>query len=283
MAAQRSGRSKGDKARDSSGEEDGHAVRLQKILAAAGFASRRGAEELIRAGRVTVNGKQAGLGDKADPMRDEIAFDGERIRQESPTYWVVNKPNGLVTTVQDPHGRPTVMQLLPDGIGRIHPVGRLDRDSCGLLLMTNDGDLTQRLLHPSHRSEKEYRVVVKGQVEPRVLERLRRGVRMEDGPSAPVGVGSVRFDSDTQRTTMLLTLTEGRKRQIRRMLLQLGHPVRKLTRIRIGPLRLGRLGVGAARPLDSAEVAELKKYAAHLDRAPRPRSLRTSVSRRARR
>jgi len=150
-------------------------------------------------------------------------------------------------------------------------------------LMTNDGDLTQRLLHPSHSSEKEYRVVVKGQVETRTLERLRRGVRLEDGPSAPVGVASVRFDPDTQRTTMLLTLTEGRKRQIRRTLLQLGHPVRKLTRIRIGPLRLGRLAVGSARPLDSKEVSELKKYAAHLDRAPRPRSFRSAVSRRARR
>lgn len=185
MAAERSGRSKGGKAQTPTGQEPGHAVRLQKILAAAGFASRRGAEELIRAGRVTVNGKQAGLGDKADPLRDEIAFDGERIRQERPLYWVVNKPNGLVTTVRDPHGRPTVMQLLPDGIGRIHPVGRLDRDSCGLLLMTNDGDLTQRLLHPSHSSEKEYRVVVKGQVETRPLSACVGVCDWRTGPPLP--------------------------------------------------------------------------------------------------
>ena len=280
MARNRSVGSRGEKAQAQA--SDG-GIRLQKILAAAGFASRRGAEDLIRAGRVTVNGKRAGLGDKGDPTRDEIALDGERIRLERPLYWVVNKPNGLVTTVRDPHGRPTVMQLLPEGVGRVHPVGRLDRDSCGLLLMTNDGDLTQKLLHPSHQSEKEYHVVVKGQVESRTLERLRRGVRLEDGPSAPVGVDSVRFDPDTERTTMLLTLTEGRKRQIRRTLLQLGHPVRKLTRIRIGPLRLGRLPSGSARPLDAEEVRELKKYAAQLDRVKRPRRSRGEAFRRARR
>ena len=280
MGRERSERSGGSRA--GAGSPDG-LIRLQKVLASAGFASRRGAEDLIREGRVTVNGKQAGLGDKADPTRDEIALDGERIRLERPLYWVVNKPNGLVTTVRDPHGRPTVMQLLPEGVGRVHPVGRLDRDSSGLLLMTNDGDLTQKLLHPSHESEKEYHVVVKGQVEPRTLERLRRGVRLEDGPSAPVGVGTVRFDPDTERTTLLLTLTEGRKRQIRRMLLQLGHPVRRLTRIRIGPLKLGRLSSGSARPLDPAEVHELKKYAARLDRARRPRRIRSDAKRSARR
>ena len=280
MAGDRSPRSKDRKA--SAAQAEGP-IRLQKILAAAGFASRRGAEELIRAGRVSVNGKPAGLGDKGDPLNDEITLDGERIRLERPLYWVVNKPNGLVTTVRDPHGRPTVMQLLPEGVGRVHPVGRLDRDSCGLLLMTNDGDLTQKLLHPSHQSEKEYHVVVKGQVEARTLERLRRGVRLEDGPSAPVGVESVRFDPDTERTTMLLILTEGRKRQIRRTLLQLGHPVRKLTRIRIGPLRLGRLPSGSARPLDPEEIRELKKYAANLDRAKRPRRFRGEAARSARR
>lgn len=268
---------------DAGGEGPDGLIRLQKVLAAAGFASRRGAEDLIRAGRVTVNGKQAGLGDKADPTQDEIALDGERIRLERPLYWVVNKPNGLVTTVRDPHGRPTVMQLLPEGVGRVHPVGRLDRDSSGLLLMTNDGDLTQKLLHPSHESEKEYHVVVKGQIEARTLERLRRGVRLEDGPSAPVGVGSVRFDPDTERSTLLLTLTEGRKRQIRRMLLQLGHPVRRLTRVRIGPLKLGRLSPGSARPLDSQEVSELKSYAARLHRTERPRRLRPDAKRSARR
>ncbi len=253
-------------------------IRVQKILAAAGFASRRGAEELIREGRVTINGRTAGLGDKADPLTDDIAFDGERIRPERPQYWAINKPVGLVTTVRDPHGRATVMQLLPDGVGRVHPVGRLDRDSSGLLLMTNDGDLTQRLLHPSHVSEKEYRVIAKGNIESKVLERLRRGVRLDDGPSAPVGVSSVRYDPDSETTTLNLTLTEGRKRQIRRTLLQLGHPVRKLKRIRVGPLRLGRLGTGAARPLTGPEIVELKRYASQLDRAKRPgRSRRHSA------
>ncbi|MFP6638873.1 MAG: pseudouridine synthase [Myxococcota bacterium] len=258
-------------------------IRLQKLLAAAGFSSRRGAEELIRAGRVTVNGRRAGVGDRADPSRDEVALDGERIRPERPLYWVLNKPTGVVTTVRDPHGRSTVMQFLPEGLGRIHPVGRLDRDSSGLLLMTNDGELTQQLLHPSRESEKEYRVHVKGELEPRTLERLRRGVRLDDGPSAPVHVGSVRFEADSQTSRLLLTLTEGRKRQIRRTLFRLGHPVRKLTRIRIGPLRLGRLAVGAARPLRSEEVRALKAYAAGLEQKPRPRRRSRKPSTRAKR
>lgn len=285
MARDRSARPVGARGKStSSPKADGvEGVRLQKLLAAAGFGSRRAAEELIRAGRVTVNGRQAKLGERADLKRDDVALDGERIRPERPLYWVLNKPTGVVTTVRDPHGRSTVMQLLPEGLGRLHPVGRLDRDSSGLLLLTNDGDITQRLLHPSRQSEKEYRVTVKGEVEPPTLERLRRGVRLEDGPSAPVGVGSVRFDADSQTTRLLLTLTEGRKRQIRRTLFRLGHPVRKLTRIRVGPLRLGRLAVGAARPLRAEEVRALKAYAAKLESKPKKRAPRRKPSPRAKR
>ena len=248
-------------------EADGK-IRVQKILAAAGLASRRGSEDLIRSGRVMVNGRKAKLGDCANAIEDEVRVDGERIRRERPRYWMLHKPTAVVTTVSDPHGRQTVMHLLPDGVGSIHPVGRLDRDSSGLLLLTNDGDLTQKLLHPSHQSEKEYRVLVKGEIDAEHISRLEKGIYLEDGRTAPAQVAQVRADPDNGTTSFVLTLTEGRKRQIRRMMLALGRPVKKLVRTRMGPLVLGRLAPGMARPLRAEEVRRLKTYA---DRLPTTR------------
>lgn len=239
-------------------------ARLQKILAAAGFGSRRGCEELIKAGRVSVNGRRAQLGGTADPASDTIELDGERVVVDARRYWLVHKPKDVLTTVNDTHGRRTVMHLLPKGVGRIYPVGRLDRDSAGLLLLTNDGDLAQRLLHPSHESEKEYRVTVKGQVLDRTVARLEKGVHLEDGRTAPAKVAKLHFDADSGMTTFHLTLVEGRNRQIRRAMVALKHPVKKLVRVRMGPLTLGSLPPGGARPLRSAELRALMSYVARL-------------------
>jgi 23S rRNA pseudouridine2605 synthase len=246
-------------------------IRIQKILASAGFASRRGSEDLIRTGRVSVNGRAAVLGDSAELGTDVITVDGERVRIERPRYWMLNKPTSVVTTVSDPHGRKTVMHLLPEGLGPIHPVGRLDRDSSGLLLLTNDGELTQLLLHPSHQSEKDYRVTVKGTLDQEQVEKIQKGLYLEDGRTAPAKLNKLRADPDTGTSTFVLTLIEGRKRQIRRMMLAVGRPVKKLTRIRMGPIVLGRLPVGKARPLRAEEVRGLKAYAAKLKPAPRAR------------
>ena len=242
-------------------------LRLQKVLAAAGVASRRAAEELIRAGRVSVNGKAAEIGCSIDPAIDIVRVDGEKIRAEKPRYWILHKPKGVLTTLADPHGRRTVRDLIPGTAGRVHPVGRLDLDSSGLVLLTNDGALTQKLLHPSRESEKEYRVTFKGELTDRDLKRLRQGVHLDDGPSKPVRIEGLRFESERGISTCQLTLTEGRKRQIRRMLLRVGHPVKKLVRIRMGPIRLGRLGVGLARSLRADEVRALRRYVEDLDAA----------------
>jgi 23S rRNA pseudouridine2605 synthase len=239
-------------------------MRLQKILASSGIASRRAAEELIEQGRVTVNGKTAKLGDSADPAVDRIQYDGERLALSKPSYWLLHKPTGILTTLQDTHGRSTVMDLMPMGLGRLHPVGRLDRDTSGLVLMTNDGAMTHALLHPSRGSEKEYRVIVKGEVDEKTFGRLSRGIHLDDGKTAPARVGSSRYDPEHGLTTFALTLTEGRKRQIRRTLLVLGHPVKKLVRVRMGPLRLGRLAAGKARPLRADELRALKQHVQEL-------------------
>jgi 23S rRNA pseudouridine2605 synthase len=235
---------------------------------------------LIRTGRVAVNGRTAKLGDSAVLGSDVVTVDGERVRSEKPRYWMLHKPTSVVTTVSDPHGRRTVMHLLPLGVGPIHPVGRLDRDSSGLLLLTNDGDLTQRLLHPSHQSEKEYQVTVKGELDSDQIQKIQRGIYLEDGRTAPAKLARLRVDPDSGTCTFVLTLTEGRKRQIRRMLFALGRPVKKLVRIRMGPLVLGRLAPGKARPLRTAEVRALKAYAVKLKPAPRVRN-RAGAKRRA--
>jgi 23S rRNA pseudouridine2605 synthase len=242
-------------------------IRLQKLLASAGFGSRRQVEQFLVEERVTVNGRVARLGDRADPIRDEIRVDGERLAQERPSYWIVNKPRGVITTVRDEEGRRTVMSLLPKSVGRLFPVGRLDRETTGLLLMTNDGDAAHVLLHPSLGNEREYRVSVKGALDERAVARLEKGVTLEEGRTAPAKVSGLRFDSDQGTSSFLLTLAEGRKRQIRRSLLILGFPVRRLVRVRMGPLRLGRLGVGEARPLRPEERRALLQHVEQLRRS----------------
>ncbi len=249
-------------------------VRLQKLLAGAGLGSRRACEEYLRAGRVTVNGEVAKLGDSADPRRDLVAVDGERLAREPLAYWLVHKPAGVVTTVRDPQGRPTVMELLPGGTPQLHPVGRLDYESSGLILLTNDGDLTHALLHPSLGSEREYRVTVRGELDDRTRKALEHGVVLEEGRTAPAKIGRAVFDSDANTTSFSLTLVEGRNRQIRRSLLTLGRPVKKLVRVRMGSLRLGTLARGKARVLRREELSELQAHVRTLSgrrRKTRPR------------
>jgi 23S rRNA pseudouridine2605 synthase len=233
--------------------------RLQKILAAAGVASRRAAEDLIRAGRVTVNGVVATLGESADADRDAIALDGEPVQREPLEYWIVNKPKGVLTTVSDPQGRSTVIDLVRESTARLFPVGRLDLLSEGLVLLTNDGPLAHSLLHPSFGEEREYRVTVRGSIDRATLRRISEGVELEDGLTAPARAGAVRFDPETRTTRFALTLVEGKKRQIRRMMRELGHPVTRLVRVRMGPLELGQLASGEARPLRARERRVLKR------------------------
>jgi 23S rRNA pseudouridine2605 synthase len=255
-------------------------VRLQKLLAGAGFGSRRDVEQFIIDERVTVNGRVVNVGDRADPSVDDIRLDGERLLREKPSYWILNKPRGVVTTVRDDEGRKTVINLLPKNIGRLFPVGRLDRETSGLLLLTNDGDTAHALLHPSLGNEREYKVSVKGHIDSKAVGRLEKGVSLEDGRTSPGRVSGVRFDSDSGNSNFSLVLMEGRKRQIRRSLLVLGFPVRRLVRVRMGPLRLGRLAVGQARPLRSEERRNLLTHAAKLrdhatSKKSKPRSGKT--------
>jgi len=242
--------------------------RLQKILAAAGVASRRAAEDLIRAGRVTVNGRRARLGDSARADADAIAVDGRPVRRERLAYWLLHKPRGVLTTVHDPQGRETVVDLLPRRAGRLFPVGRLDRDTEGLVLLTNDGALAHVLLHPSFEKQREYRVSVRGRVLDETRRRIERGIDLEEGRTAPARVASVRHDRASDTTVVRLILIEGRKRQIRRMCAALGHPVVRLVRVRMGPLRLGALEPGEARPLSATERQRLER----LRDGARPRS-----------
>ncbi len=237
------------------------AERLQKVLAAAGVASRRAAEQLIISGRVQVNGKTVTeLGTKVDPQRDRILVDGQPIVVSTQrVYFVLHKPKGVLTTAKDPFGRRTVMDLLPEGCPRVFPVGRLDVDSEGLLLLTNDGELAHALMHPRHGVEKEYVVEVEGCISPVAVRHLREGVALEEGRTRPAAVRVVQRGRD--RTVLAITLREGRKRQIRRMCCTVGYPVVRLVRVRIGPLRLGGLAPGALRCLKDTEVAALRRAA----------------------
>lgn len=236
------------------------AERLQKLLAAAGYGSRRSCEVLILEGRVTVNGSVVTeLGSKADPSCDVIAVDGKPIPHLRHVYVLMNKPPGYVTTVKDPHSKRSVMQLLPDLPVRVFPVGRLDKDTSGVLLFTNDGALANRLTHPSHGVRKTYRAVVASAPSDATLERLRKGVRLDDGMTAPAEVRVLGQDRKSGRCTLEIVLKEGRKRQVRRMLEAVGHPVEELTRTRFGPLSAYRIPKGACRMLSKVEVDRLKK------------------------
>lgn len=249
--------------------------RLQKIIARAGIASRRAAETYLLEGRVEVNGKRAQLGDRADPEVDVIWLDGEPLAPLALRYWMVHKPRGMLTTLHDPEGRPTIVELLPRGLPRLFPVGRLDGDTSGLVLLTNDGPLAHRLLHPSLGNPREYRITVQGAIDASKLEKLATGVRLEDGWTAPARVFASRYDARRDTAVFRLVLREGRKRQIRRALLSLGHPVKRLVRTALGPLQLGDLATEAARQLAPDEVSRLREYVAALKPTPRPRSRRS--------
>lgn len=235
------------------------AERLQKLIAASGLCSRRRAEDLLRDGRVQLNGKVASLGDRADLRRDAIAVDGRPLRAgPSPLLLLLNKPAGVLCSCCDPQGRPTVLDLLPQPLRHgqgLHPVGRLDADSRGALLLTNQGDLTLRLTHPRYGHSKTYRVWVEGQPTSSTLRRWAGGVPLEEGPSQPVGVTVVRRQQG--RSLLELRMGEGRNRQIRRTAALLGHPVLDLRRVAIGPLTLADLPEGGWRRLDRQEWSQL--------------------------
>jgi 23S rRNA pseudouridine2605 synthase len=236
-------------------------VRLQKILSTAGVASRRASEQLILEGRVTVNGETVReLGTKADPAKDAIKVDGRRIKTDiTHRYIVLYKPKGYVTTRSDPEGRRTVMDLIGEG-AYIYPVGRLDYDSEGLLLMMTDGDLAARLMHPRHEVDKVYEVIVMGTPDPRAIEKLRKGVFIDGRRTSPADVRTGTTVKATKPTTLLtITIREGRNRQIRKMCSAVGLPVRDLRRIQMGPIGLGRLKPGQWRDLTPEEVRRLKR------------------------
>ncbi|HJB32394.1 MAG TPA: rRNA pseudouridine synthase [Candidatus Oscillibacter excrementavium] len=230
--------------------------RLQKLLSAAGVCSRRAAETYLTAGRVTVNGEPARLGQKADPDRDEILVDGRPLTPRAkPVYILLNKPRGYVTTLSDERGRKTVAELVADCGARVYPVGRLDLDSEGLLLLTNDGDWAQHLLHPSHEVEKTYHVSVFGPVAG-AAARLAAMTDLEGEPIRPARVEVLR---QTARTAVLaVTIHEGKNRQIRRMCTRCGLTVKRLRRVQEGPLKLGNLPSGKWRDLTENEVEALR-------------------------
>ncbi len=232
--------------------------RLSKILAEAGLASRRGSERLIAEGRVTVNGRTVtAQGSTADPERDRVEVDGRPIPVPEPRrYVLLNKPRGYLTTRSDPRGRPVVLDLVKAEGVRLFPVGRLDFDAEGLLLLTNDGPLAQRLLHPRFGIERVYEVEVEGRVSAGELPRWERGVTLTDGLARPAGVRLLRRTPET--TWLQLTFREGRYREVKRFCQALGHSVRRLRRVRFGPLSLGALAPGRARPLKPDEIARLR-------------------------
>jgi len=262
--------------------------RLQKVLASAGIASRRGAEELIAAGRVTVDGRVAQLGDRADPVAQVVAVDGRRIGAPAEhRYVALHKPIGVTSTVSDPHAERTVVDMIPHqlaGDARLYPVGRLDADSEGLLILTNDGDWAQRILHPRHEIEREYAAGVDRPLPSAALAALRNGVTLEEGVARAI---AVRPATGTETRKLLdlvepagrgepdltwyrVTLAQGWKRQVRRMFGIVGVPVRRLVRVRFGTLRIDELPSGRSRSLTRAEVARLSGLGVTAGSRPRP-------------
>jgi 23S rRNA pseudouridine2605 synthase len=238
--------------------------RLQKILARAGFGSRRACEELIRQGRVAVNEQVAHIGQKADPDRDTITLDGKRVQDKhTHTYAALHKPRGVLSDEGDGTGRVPTARELVDLPGRLYPAGRLDLRSEGLLLLTDDGKLTHRLTHPRYEHEKEYRVYVEGHPDEETLQQWRSGVFLDGSMTAPADVSAERREKG--RTWLRVVLREGRKRQIRRVGAMLGHPVHELIRIRIGPVHLGDLEPGQWRHLTEQEVEALQKLTRRKD------------------
>ena len=243
------------------------AERLQKILSAAGVASRRAAEEYITGGRVTVNGSTVTeLGTKADPRTDDIRVDGRRIKPATRRlYILMYKPRGYITSRSDPQGRPTVIDLLAKGGIRdyVYPVGRLDFDSEGLLLLTSDGDLAARLTHPSHEVEREYHARIRGVPDRHTIERLAKGIMIDGRKTSAAQVTLLKAIDATDGTDSVLSIVlhEGRNRQVRRMCEAVGHPVVRLRRVRIGPITDERIRPGEFRELDASEIAALRRVA----------------------
>lgn len=236
-------------------------VRLQKVLAEAGIASRRKAEELILQGYVSVNNQKVStLGTKVS-SKDEIRVDGILVEKSEPKhYYLLYKPSGVITSVRDPQGRQTVLDLMKDVLVRVYPVGRLDYETSGILLLTNDGELANRLIHPSFGVEKTYWAWVKGPVNTIALNTLRSGVQLDDGKTAPAKVKILNNLAEGGLQILELTIHEGRNRQVRRMCAAVGYPVVKLERIRFGPLHKdSRLHPGEFRPLRREEIASLLK------------------------
>ena len=269
--------------------------RLQKILARAGVASRRKAEELIQQGLVTVNGRVAGLGDKADPERDAIKVEGRRVQPHKGEhhYLLLNKPKGVMSTVSDPEGRQTVMDFVPPQLRKaLVPVGRLDYNTEGLILLTDDGEFAQRVAHPRYGSVKTYEVKVKGRPTEAELDRLRAGIVLGGKKTAPAKISSRsspmahrrRRDEDDggENTWWVIQLTEGRTRQIRDMFLHIHHPVQKLRRVAIGPLRDPDLPLGALRELRPREVETLLRPSRVKDKAAKKPAAKKSVAKKKR-
>ncbi len=231
---------------------------MQKIIAEMGLASRRKAEEMIIEGRVTVNGKVAAIGMKADPFHDRIKVDGKLlIKPEKKVYYVFNKPRGVMTSMSDPQGRTTVQEFFRGIKQRVFPVGRLDYDSEGLLLLTNDGDFAQAILHPSKKVPKTYLVKIKGVLEEEELDRLRKGIKIDGRMTAPAKVKKLKKTESNSWIEM--TISEGRKRQIRKMLERVGHQVIRLMRIRINGIEMGPLEPGGYRKLTIEEMHTIMK------------------------
>ena len=233
-------------------------IRLQKLIAGSGLSSRRKAEEMIAAGHVTVNGKVVReQGTRVDPERDHVKVNGRHLRAVQPyAYLLLNKPKNVMSTLDDPGGRPTVKHLLPGVTVRVFPVGRLDFDSEGLMLLTNHGDLAQALLHPRHHVPKTYLIKVKGVLTDEEIKTLVRGVALEDGVTSPATVKKVR--KAKQNSWLEITIHEGRKHQVKRMLEAVRHPVLKLIRVRFGPLTLEDLAPGEYRYLTDREANALR-------------------------
>ncbi|MFI8712902.1 pseudouridine synthase [Brevibacillus brevis] len=244
--------------------------RLQKVLAHAGVASRRHCEELIAQGKVQVNGqvvREQGI--KVDPLKDKIVVNGQQIKLEQHVYLLLYKPTGVITSVTDPQGRRVVIDLLKGIQERVYPVGRLDYDTSGLLLLTNDGELANRLAHPSYEIDKVYRAWVKGIPSPEKVRKLATGIRLEDGMTSPGQSKLLKAESSSQRALVELTIHEGRNRQVRRMCEAIGHPVLTLERIRLGFLTLDGLKPGEFRELTHEEVESLKRGLVQKKRSPR--------------
>ncbi len=233
-------------------------IRVQRVLQQAGLASRRTAEEWVLKGRVTVNGTAAVVGQKVYPARDRILVDGRPLPTSNPkAYWMVYKPVGYTSSLKDRHAEHLITELLPKAAGRLYPVGRLDRDSSGLVIMTNDGALAYRLSHPKFQVPKVYEVWVEGVPRQHRLHRIERGIQLDDGLARPARVELLRAEG--HHAQLRVVLTEGRKREIRRLLQAVGHPVLELTRVQYAGLTLGSMKPGEARALAPGEIRDLQQ------------------------